>query len=251
MNARGNKHTPELRVLYVDNHVLAVEKPAGLPTVPDDSKDVSLLDLSKEWIRREFRKPGNVFCGVVHRLDRPVSGVICFARTSKAASRLTQAFRERRTKKIYWGVSAAPPDAGGAARGELESRGELEQWLRKDRARNKSHVCAPTSEGAKQALTSWKLLETIHGAGNLERHLLELRPHTGRSHQLRIAAASLGAPLLGDLRYGADEPLPDKSIALHAFSIEFVHPTRDELLCFSCPAPSLDIWRFRAVSQAK
>jgi len=222
-----------LHVLYADNHVLAVAKPAGLPSVPDDSGDMSMLDLAREWVRVEKNKPGNVFLGVVHRLDRPVSGVLLFARTSKAASRLSDAFRDRRVEKTYWGVTSRAPQT---------ETGNLEQWLRKDRERNRVHVVAPESPESRRALTRWRTLSlSDQGPGRV---LLELSPLTGRSHQLRVAAASVASPLLGDLKYGASEPLPDKSIALHARSLLVPHPTSGETLHLECPVPPLWVWRF-------
>jgi 23S rRNA pseudouridine1911/1915/1917 synthase len=223
-----------LRILHVDNHVLALAKPSGLPCVPDESGDPSLFDLARDWIRREYQKPGKVFLGIVHRLDRPVSGVVVFARTSKAAGRLTKAFKEGQVEKIYWGVTGVEP------RGP---EGELEQWLRKDRAENRVHVVGPGTPESRRALTTWrKLAQAGRGAGR--RVLLELRPRTGRSHQLRVAAASLHAPLLGDLKYGASAALSDKSVALHARFLNLPHPTRGEVLRLECPEPRLDIWRF-------
>ena len=221
----------ELRVLHVDNHLLVVAKPAGLPVVPDESGDESLLERARAWVQREFGKPGKAFLGVVHRLDRPVSGVVVFARTSKGAQRLSQAFRSRAVEKVYWGVSAVAPRSPS---------GRLEQWLWKDRERNVVRVLERERPGAQLAITAWR--EVARAGGG--RCLLELRPETGRPHQLRVAAASLGAPLLGDLKYGAREGLPDRSIALHARALELPHPTRRERLRFECPAPELDVWRF-------
>jgi len=221
---------PALDVLYVDNHLLAVRKPAGLPSVPDATGDTSLLDIARTWVQREFQKPGKAYLGVVQRLDRPVSGVLVFARTSKAASRLTRALRDGEVEKVYLAV----------ALGELfGEEGRVEHWLRKDRSRNQVHVVAPGTPGAKAAETTWRVLARQGG-----RTLLELRPHTGRSHQLRVAAASLGAPLAGDLRYGASAPLPDRSVALHARTLVFAHPTRDERVHLECPLPDLAVWRF-------
>jgi len=224
----------ELRVLFADNHLLAVAKPAGLPTVPDSSGDASLLEHAKAWVKREKEKPGAAYLGVVQRLDRPVSGVVVFARTSKAAARLTAAFRSRAVTKTYWGVSSAEP---------REGEGVLEQWLWKDHARNV--VLALTSEraGAQLARTRWRVLARA-GAGRAQRFLLELSPETGRAHQLRVAAASLGCPLLGDLKYGARAALPDKSIALHARELELPHPTRGERIRVGCEPPELAIWGF-------
>jgi len=219
-------------VLFSDNHLLAVEKPAGLPIVPDESGDESLFDLARSWVETEFNKPGRAFLGVVHRLDRPVSGVVLFARTSKAASRLAPQFKGRTAKKLYLGVCA----------GELpESEGRLEHWLLKDRATNRVRVSQEGREGAKLAATSWRVL--AHERGH---SLVELRPETGRSHQLRVAMATLGAPLLGDLKYGASEPLSDKSIALHARSLAVEHPTLREPLELRAELPDRDWWALAA-----
>lgn len=217
-------------VLHVDNHLLVVRKPAGQPSVPDDSGDLSLLDEARAWVEVEFDKPGRAFLGVVQRLDRPVSGVLVFARTSKAAERLTRQLKEGGMEKRYWAITRSAPDP---------PRGQLEQWLRKDRQRNVVRVVAPESEDSKRARTTWRVLEESAG-----RCLLELQPVTGRSHQLRVAMSSLGRPLLGDLKYGASEPLSDRSIALHARRLELDHPTRQERLAFTAEVPALPEWRF-------
>ena len=180
-----------LDVLYADNHLLVVAKPAGLPVVPDSSGDPSLVDLAKAWIAREHDKPGAVFLGVVHRLDRPVSGVVCLARTSKAAARLTAAFKARRVHKTYLGLGVGPWPVG------LEQEGEVVQWLHKDKRQNRVHAwsragAAPAE--AKQAVSRYRRL-----AGDEQLQLLRLEPHTGRSHQLRLAARALGLPLAGVL----------------------------------------------------
>lgn len=217
------------RVLYEDNHLLALEKPAGMPSVPDSSGDESLLDWGKRYIKEAYEKPGAVFLGVVHRLDRPVSGVVLFARTSKAADRLTAQFREREVEKVYLAV----------ARGDkLGEGGVLEQWLWKDSAANRVHLATEDREGARAAVTEWRALERRD-----ELTLLELRPRTGRPHQLRVACKSLGAPLAGDLKYGAPEPLPDKSVALHAALLAFTHPTKGERVELSAGLPSAPVWR--------
>lgn len=229
----------ELTVLFSDNHLLAVAKPAGLPTVPDASGDESLLERAKAWVKREKGKPGAVYLGVVHRLDRPVSGVVVFARTSKAAARLSEAFRGRTVEKRYWGVSAREP---------REVAGELEQWLLKDHERNRVRVVEGERPGALLARTRWRLLAT-EGSGAARRVLLELVPETGRPHQLRVAAATLGCPLLGDLKYGASEPLPDQSVALHARELVLPHPTRAESVRLLCAPPALAPWHFGALEE--
>ncbi|MHC4263065.1 MAG: RluA family pseudouridine synthase [Planctomycetota bacterium] len=220
---------PNLDVLHVDNHVLVVAKRAGVPTVPDASGDESLLERAKAWIAVEYDKPGNVFLGVVQRLDRPVSGVLCFARTSKAADRLTRQLKQKRMTKRYLAVAGA---------WRAESEGTLEQWLVKDRQRNRVTVHASEVPEAKCAETRWRVLAKMS-----DRTLIELEPVTGRPHQLRVACATLGAPLLGDVKYGAPSPLPDKSVALHARTLELDHPTRDERLRFELDPPKGAPWR--------
>lgn len=212
------------RALWCDNHVLLWRKEACVPSVPDASGDSSCLDEAKAFVAEEYRKPGAVFLGVVHRLDRPVSGVLCFGRTSKGAARLSEALRLGRFRKTYFGL----------VQGALEGEGLLEQWLRKDEQSNRVTASATECAGARPARTRWR---TVAHDGGMT--LLELEPITGRPHQLRVACASLGAPLLGDLKYGASRPLPDRSIGLHSSRLEVPHPTRAvRLLASSAPPPS-------------
>ena len=226
-----------MRILHADNHLLVVQKPAGLPCVPDESGDESLLEQAKGWVKREYQKPGAVFLGVVHRLDRPVSGVVLFARTSKAAARLTKAFQEQRVSKTYLALGLRPPRS---------TEGELEQWLLKDRERNRVRVVTgERPAGAKLARTRFcaEVYRSLLGGAPAERVRFELRPRSGRSHQLRVACASLGSPLLGDLRYGASKPLADRSIALHAWRLGLEHPTTREAMTFEADLPERDWWR--------
>jgi 23S rRNA pseudouridine1911/1915/1917 synthase len=226
-----------LDVLHCDNHLLVVAKPAGIPTVPDASGDPSLLDLARAWVKHEFAKPGAVYLGVVHRLDRPVSGVVAFARTSKSAARLSAQWRAHETRKVYWGVGQGSPPA---------ESGECEQWLVKDAEKNRVHAVSKTREGAQRALTIWRVLERSG-----PRTLYELVPRTGRAHQLRLCAASLGTPLLGDLKYGARAALPDASVALHARELELAHPTRGERILFRAPPPEHAAWDFAVCRAAR
>lgn len=223
----------KLAVLHADNHLLAVEKLAGEPVVPDESGDLSLLERAKEWVKREHHKPGEVFLGVVQRLDRPVSGVVLFARTSKAASRLAEQFRTRAVRKLYFAVSERAPRGG--------EHGELEQWLLKDSDENTVAVVDGGVAGAQLARTAWRVAGRIDGLVHLD-----LEPLTGRPHQLRVACAALGAPLLGDLKYGAREALSDRSIGLHAAELEVEHPTLHARLVLRCPPPPRPWWSERA-----
>ena len=233
---------PALDVLLADNHVLAVAKPAGVACVPDDSGDESLLDRARAWVRLTYGKPGEAWLGVVHRLDRPVSGVVCFARTSKAAGRLSAQIAARTVEKRYLGVCSAELALAPGTSGELVQR------LVKDEARNTVRAVgehdagAAWARGAREARTRWRVVEHARGTT-----LLELEPVTGRPHQLRLAARALGAPLLGDLRYGAREPLPDASVALHARAFSFDHPTRAERIELVAALPCLACWDFAAL----
>lgn len=209
-------------VLYEDNHCLAVMKPARLLTAGDATGDVSLLELAKDYIRDRYQKPGAVFLGLVHRLDRPVSGVVLFARTSKAAARLSEEFRERRVAKAYQALVAgkgAPP------------AGELTDWLLKDAAENQSSVVPANTPGARPCRLQSKLLRKGPQAA-----LLELHPETGRSHQIRVQLASRGWPILGDVKYGSQRRLGGV-IALHAWQLTFTHPTRREPVTVTAPLP--------------
>ena len=233
-----------LKPLFVDNHLIVFNKPAGLPVVPDESGDESLLCIAKVWIKKEFNKPGAVFLGVVHRLDRPVSGVVLFARTSKAAARLTKAFQGRMAKKTYLGVGA------GLIR-HPDNQGEVHQWIVKstthNRVRTYSHSPDPKEIGPgekpKEALTQWRILQQTSFDGAPATRF-ELHPLTGRSHQLRACCMTLGTPLLGDVKYAAQgaRPLPDRSIALHAKRLVIPHPTLKEDVVFDAPLPDSVWW---------
>lgn len=221
-----------LRVLYADNHLLAVSKPAGQGVAPDESGDTSLLEEARAWLERERRKPGRAFLGLVHRLDRPVSGAVVFACTSKAAARLSQQFRAGSVRKLYWAVGQGVLASGRGTEGTLVS------WLRKDAAANRVRAGVEGDPKARLAHTRWRVLQRAGG-----RTCYAFEPQTGRAHQLRVAAASLGTPLLGDLKYGAERALPDRSIALHARALELRHPTLARTLRFEAPWPERDWWR--------
>ena len=223
-----------LEVLHVDNHVLAVAKPAGLPVVPDASGDESLLDRAREWVRREFQKPGNVFLGVVHRLDKPVSGVLLFARTSKSAARLSEQFRENLIEKVYWAVVEAKPSG---SKGSFAPAGTLEDWLKKDAIKGMVEVVPPETEGAKQALLHYNVKAEHDGLV-----LVEILPQTGRTHQLRVQLSSRARPIYGDAKYGSPFSL-GTGIGLHARSLTFLHPIQKEPITLKADVPKT--WRGR------
>jgi 23S rRNA pseudouridine1911/1915/1917 synthase len=217
---------PALRILFQDNHLFVVAKPVGIPVQGDATGSVSLLEQVREHRRIAEQKPGNVFVGLVHRLDRAVSGVVVFAKTSKAAARLSEQFRDRLVEKIYWA-------AVELRRPIMAASGVWTSFLKKDERTNHVHV-VESGQGL-EAVTAWKVLANGVGVA-----LLELQPKTGRPHQLRVHCSAAGWPIVGDRRYGAKTLFPH-GIALHAYALAFAHPTTKERLTFSVP-PSKD-WK--------
>ncbi len=232
-----------LDILYEDNHCLALNKPAGWPTTHFDGKDETVDRLAKAYIAEKYNKPGNVFLGVVHRLDKPVSGSLLFARTSKAAARLSEQFREGAVEKVYWAVVEAPANPGRQAGGVPfapwadKDAGSLEDWLLKSEPKMRVEVVEPETEGAQFARLLFQVRARHNGL-----IWLELRPHTGRKHQLRVQLASRGCPIYGDDKYGSDHPF-GHAIALHARSLTFLHPITQEPITAKSEVPKL--WRGR------
>ncbi|WP_162427541.1 RluA family pseudouridine synthase [Pontibacter pudoricolor] len=218
-----------LDVLFEDNHVLVVNKPAGLLVHGDETGDITLADLAKEYIKEKYNKLGNVFIGVVHRLDRPVSGVVLMAKTSKALARLNELFRSKKTRKIYWAIVLNKPQ---------QESGTLVHWLVKDSSKNVTKAFAKENAAGQRSELNYKLLGAQQG-----RYLLEVNPITGRPHQIRVQLASMRCPIVGDLKYGAAQPLPDKSIALHARQLQFEHPTLKTTITVSAPLPAAAVWK--------
>ena len=214
----------QLLVIFEDNHCLAVLKPAGVLTMGDRTGDVSAVDLAREYLRTKYDKPGNVFVGVVHRLDRPVSGVLLFARTSKAAARLSEQFRKHTIRKVYHAIVEGRPP---------QRQGELVDWIVKSAESNVSRVVRQgAGDGSKEARLAYRCLKSAAGVS-----LLEIDLQTGRSHQIRVQLSSRGMPICGDAKYGSQTRL-DGWLALHAASLTFEHPTLHEPISVTAPHPA-------------
>jgi len=215
-------NAPPLEVLYEDNHLLAVVKPAGLATMGTPGGTPSLIEVAREYVRRKYAKPGNVYLGVMSRLDAPVTGVVLLARTSKAASRLTGQFRSHAVEKVYWAMVEGrirPPAA------------ECVDWIRHDDRHRRVRIAQPGQPGAKEARLGFRTLDTVRGGS-----LLEVEPVTGRKHQIRIQLARRGHPILGDRKYGSRRRWPS-GIALHAKRLVVAHPVSGEPVALEAPLP--------------
>lgn len=222
----------KLKVIYEDNHLIAVNKPAGMLVHEDETGDETLADLVKWYIKQRYNKPGEVFLGVIHRLDRPVSGLCVFARTSKALERMNEMFKDRTIKKTYFAIVEQRPE-------ELE--GKLVHWLLKDTKTNITKASnKQKSKDAKEAI-----LDYLYVGGIGDHHLMEVNPHTGRSHQIRVQLAKIGCPIRGDLKYGAQRKNKNgEFIHLHAYKLEFMHPTKKEPITIIADLPTSEpMWR--------
>jgi len=219
-----------MTVLYEDNHIIAVNKTCNEIVQADKTGDTPLSEIVKAYIKEKYNKPGEVFLGVTHRLDRPTSGVVLFARTSKALTRLNEMFKSHeQIKKTYWAIVQGAPKVPEA---------RLENWLVRNEAQNKSYIAKPGAKEAKQAILSYKTL--VKGEHYT---LLEVNLETGRHHQIRCQLAAIGCPIKGDLKYGAKRSNPDGGICLHARKIEFIHPVKKENICITAPVPDDALWR--------
>ncbi len=219
-----------MTVLYEDNHIIAVNKTCNEIVQGDKTGDTPLADTVKVYIKEKYHKPGEVFLGVTHRLDRPTSGVVLFARTSKALSRLNEMFKSHeQIRKTYWAIVQGAPK-------QAEAR--LENWLVRNEAQNKSYIAKPGAKEAKLAVLSYKtLVKGDHYS------LLEVNLETGRHHQIRCQLAAIGCPIKGDLKYGAKRSNPDGGISLHARKIEFIHPVSKQDICITAPVPDDSLWQ--------
>lgn len=218
-----------MTVVYEDNHIIIVNKTASEIVQGDKTGDVPLSETVKQYLKEKYHKPGNVFIGVTHRLDRPVSGLVVFAKTSKALSRLNEMFKNSEVKKTYWAIVKQTP---------AETEGELVNYLVRNEKQNKSYAYDTEKPGSKKAILHYRLI-----ARSDNYSLLEVDLKTGRHHQIRCQLAKMGCPIKGDLKYGFPRSNPDGSICLHARRVRFVHPVSKELIDVVAPVPLDNLWR--------
>ena len=218
-----------MEVVYEDNHIIIVNKQSGEIVQGDKTGDRPLSDIVKDYIKEKYAKPGAVFLGVVHRLDRPVSGLVVFARTSKALTRLNDMFRNGEVHKTYWAIVQNPPQ---------QPEGLLQHWLVRNEKQNKSYAYDREKPQAKKAMLKYKVI------GHSERYwLLEVNLLTGRHHQIRCQLAAMGCPIKGDLKYGSKRSNPDGNISLMARRVEFVHPVSKQDIVVEAPLPHDTLWQ--------
>lgn len=217
------------QIVFEDNHLLIINKQSGQLVQGDKTGDESLLDSLKKYIKVKEHKPGNVFLGLVHRIDRPTSGCVIYAKTSKALTRLTVMVKNREIKKTYWAV---------VPKTEIPKSQKLKHYLKKNEKNNKSTVFPKPTDGAKEAILNYNIIKVLDNF-----QLLEIDLETGRHHQIRAQLSKIGAPIKGDLKYGAARSNPDGGIHLHARKLEFKHPVSQELISVTAPLPASDsIW---------
>ncbi|WP_026755742.1 RluA family pseudouridine synthase [Sediminibacter sp. Hel_I_10] len=217
-----------LQVLYEDNHIIIVNKRAGDIVQGDKTGDKPLSDVVKGYLKDKYNKPGNVYLGVVHRLDRPTTGIVMFAKTSKALPRLNKLFADKKADKTYWALVKQLP---------AKPEDTLVHWLKKNPKNNKSYASTTATADGKKAILHYKLLKALD-----HYFLLEVALETGRHHQIRVQLSSIGSPIKGDLKYGFDRSNKDASISLHARQLEFVHPVFDEKIQVVAPLPEDAVW---------
>ena len=220
-----------MEVLYEDNHIIIVYKEAGEIVQGDKTGDEPLSEIVKRWIKDKYQKPGNVFLGIVHRLDRPVSGLVVFAKTSKALTRLNNMFRNGEVHKSYWAIVTRPP---------FEKEATLTDWLVRNERQNKSYAYNHQVPTSKKSILHYKVINQS------ERYtLLEINLMTGRHHQIRCQLSNMDCPIKGDLKYGAQRSNSDGSISLLSHRIEFIHPVSKENICIESPLPNDNLWQAR------
>lgn len=217
-----------MQVIYEDNHIIVVNKTSSEIVQGDKTGDTPLSEIVKQYLKEKYDKPGNVFVGVTHRLDRPVSGIVVFAKTSKALPRLNEMFKNGEIKKTYWAVVKNCPK---------EIEGELTHYLVRNEKQNKSYAYDKEVPNSKKAILHYKLIGQSQNY-----YLLEVDLKTGRHHQIRCQLAKMGCPIKGDLKYGAQRSNPDGSISLHARKISFIHPVSQDLIELEAPVPNDNLW---------
>ena len=218
-----------MEVIYEDNHIIIVNKAPGEIVQGDKTGDVPLVEIVKEWLKEKFNKPGNVFCGVVHRLDRPVGGLVIFAKTSKALARMNDMFRNGEVEKTYWALSRNRPP---------QEQDRLEHYITSTEKNNKSYASLTPKKDSKKAVLSYKLL----GASD-RYNLIEVKLETGRKHQIRVQLSAIGCPIKGDLKYGDKRSNQDGSISLIARHIHFIHPVSGKEIDVTAPLPKDNLWQ--------
>jgi 23S rRNA pseudouridine1911/1915/1917 synthase len=218
-----------MTVLYEDNHLIVVNKTCSEIVQGDKTGDKPLSEILKQWLKEKYNKPGNVFVGVVHRLDRPVSGAVAFAKTSKALERMNALFKNGEVKKTYWAIVKTPPQ---------QPEGELVHYLVRNEKLNKSFAHDEEKQGSQKAILNYKLI-----AQSDRYFLLEIDLKTGRHHQIRCQLAKIGCPIKGDLKYGFDRSNKDGGISLHAREISFIHPVSNEPVTITAPVPDDNLWK--------
>lgn len=216
-------------VIYEDNHVIAVNKTCREIVQGDKTGDQPLSEMLKDWLKEKYNKPGNVFIGVTHRLDRPVSGIVLFAKTSKALARMNDMFRNGEVKKTYWAIVKNRPP---------KEEDEQVNWLVRNEKQNKSYAYDTERPNAKKAILHYKVI-----ARSEKYYLLEIDLKTGRHHQIRCQLAKMGCPIKGDLKYGAERSNPDGGISLHSRRASFIHPVSKQLIEIVAPVPNDNLWK--------
>ena len=223
------QHFSESHILYEDNHLIAVNKLPGQIVQGDKTGDKPLSEMVAAYIKEKYKKPGDVFMGVTHRIDRPVSGVVLFARTSKALTRINEMFRDKKMQKTYWALVEGFPS---------NTEGKIEGYLWKNEKQNKSYMSPTPKKDALKSILNFKVVRAYDRYS-----LLEINPETGRHHQIRVMLAGIGCPIMGDVKYGARRGNKDHSICLHARTLSFEHPVKKEQISIIADAPDNEAWR--------